>query len=182
MPVACQKFPDTKRPRAVHRPDEDDVAISAVDQFGAPQDERPHQDVAQFGVRLNDTEELLAADLDDLTRLAHAQPCHRAPSGQHVALAGKLPGLQRDDERLTVRRPPQHLNRAAEDDETCGASVADVVENITARNGTAAAVRGDSRDLRGAQRREEFVLIHWSLALVSFSHAACGNALSSSGW
>ena len=77
MAVPRQEFAHPKRPGAVHRSDDDDVAEVAGDQAQAAQDERPHQDLAQLGVGLDHGEQLLAIELDHLARLAHLQACDR---------------------------------------------------------------------------------------------------------
>ena len=50
-------------------PISDDVAEAAGDQLDAAEDERPHQDLAQLGVGLDQPEQLLAIELDHLARL-----------------------------------------------------------------------------------------------------------------
>ena len=71
--VPGQELVVPKRSRAVHRADHDDVAQVPGDQFEAAQDERPHQDLAQLRVGLDDGEQLLAIELDHVAGLADAQ-------------------------------------------------------------------------------------------------------------
>ena len=59
MAVPRQEFAGAKRPGAVRRSDDDDVAEVAGNQSQAAQDERPHQDLAQLGVGLDQGEQLL---------------------------------------------------------------------------------------------------------------------------
>ena len=69
MSVARQKLLDPQRAGAMRRADEHDVAEAARDQLDAAQDERPHQDLAQLGVGLDERQQLLAIELDDFARL-----------------------------------------------------------------------------------------------------------------
>ena len=95
-------------------PIDDDVAEAAGDQLDAAQDERPHQDLAQLGVGLDEREQLLAIELDHFARLADAQARQRPAAGDHVAFAGELPGTVRDDERLGGAGGRKHLKLAAD--------------------------------------------------------------------
>ena len=102
MAVAGQKLLDPQRTGAVHRSDQHDVTKTAGDQLNSTQDERPHEDLAQLGVGLHDSEQLLAIELDHLTGLGrtHARQC--PPPGDHRAFARELTAPVNDDEDLVV--------------------------------------------------------------------------------
>src|SRR6202040_262151 len=87
MPVAREELLDTEGARGMSGADEDDVTDSARDDLHAPQDERPHQDLAQLAVGLHERQQLLATHLDHRARLAHADADEPAAARQHVDLA-----------------------------------------------------------------------------------------------
>ena len=77
MAIPGQEFLDAERPGAVRRADHDDVTQIVRDQLEAPQDERPHQDLAQLRVGLYQREQLLAIELNHFARLADAETSQR---------------------------------------------------------------------------------------------------------
>jgi hypothetical protein len=64
----------------------------------------------------------------------------------------------RDDEHFGSARWPQNLELTIEDDEERKDLVSDFYERIAARNGAAASMRLDSRNLRVRQRREQVIV------------------------
>ena len=87
MAVPRQKFLHAQRSRAVREPIDDDVTQIARNHAEPALDERPHQNLTQLRVGLDEREELLAIELDHFARLADAQSCDRAAPGDHVAFA-----------------------------------------------------------------------------------------------
>ena len=100
MAVAYQKLLHPQRASTVRRANQDDIPKAAGNQLGPAEDERPHEDLAQFGIGLYEGEQLLVIELDHLTRLADAQSRQRPAAGDHVALARELPRPVTDDQRL----------------------------------------------------------------------------------
>jgi hypothetical protein len=121
----------------------------------------------QLRICLNEAEELIAMQLEDFARFAHTQSGNRPAASEDVRFAGELTCAKRDDRRLALARLAQSLNLPAEDDEERQASVTDVHQHISACDWTPATERGDARKMRIGELREEFVLIHWCLGLVS---------------
>src|SRR5258708_5253829 len=79
---------------AMRRANQDDVAIAAGDQLDAVEDERPHEDLAQLGVCLNESEQLFSSELDHFATRDGPNPHQRPATGQHRAFAGELPGAK----------------------------------------------------------------------------------------
>ena len=115
MAVARQKLLHAQRAGAVRRANHDDIAKVAGDQLDAAEHERPHEDVAQLGIGLNQGEQLFAIELDHLARLGGARRRHARRPVIIDAFARELTRPVRDDERLRQRRT--HLELAAHDDE-----------------------------------------------------------------
>ena len=55
------------------------------DQLDAAQDERPHQDLAQLAVGLDERQELLAVELEHLATLNHANVHERRTARQQAS-------------------------------------------------------------------------------------------------
>ena len=131
MAIACQELLDAQRTGAMRRANQDDIAVAAGNQLDASEDERAHEDVAQLGVRLDESEQLLAIELDHLAWLADPGPRQRPSAGQHVAFAGELPGPMRDDQRFGSRGRSQHLQLAAQHDEERHRPLSHLDEHVT---------------------------------------------------
>ena len=154
MAVPRQEFAGAKRPGAVRRSDDDDVAEVAGNQSQAAHDERPHQDLAQLGVGLDQGEQFVAIELDHLARLAHLQACDRAPAGNHVGFAGEVPGSMPHNQRVGTLAGADRLDLAGHDDEERNGPAAHLDEHLAARGRPPASVRGNAGDLLLGERRE----------------------------
>src|SRR4051812_40702309 len=123
------------------------IADATRDESRAPENERAHQHLAQFGVGLHEQQQLLTIELDDFTALAHTNTGERATARNHVALTGKLAGAVGRDQYFRVASRTQHANRTADDDKERDHLVSSVDEHFIAHRRTAAAMRRDSLDL-----------------------------------
>src|SRR6185295_17711826 len=95
MPVARQEFFDAEGTGRVQRADEYRVAKPPCDEFVPSQNERAHQDLAEFGVGLHEGKQLRACELEDLRRLGRQDSNRRTLSRQHAGLARELPRDER---------------------------------------------------------------------------------------
>ena len=101
MPVTRQEFFDADRSGRVQRADKYRVTKPARDEFGPAQNERAHEDLAEFGVGLHKGQQLRACQLEDLRRLGRQDSNRRTLSRQHVGLARELPRDERGDQRVS---------------------------------------------------------------------------------
>src|SRR5207244_673965 len=70
MAVARQELFDAKRARRMSRPQKHDVSEAMSNQFQPAQDEGSHENLAQFAVGLNESQQLFAFEFDQFARLA----------------------------------------------------------------------------------------------------------------
>ena len=139
----------------MRRANQDDVAIAAGNQLDAAEDERPHEDLAQLGVRLHESEQLFAIELDHLAGLAGAHPRQRPAASQHGAFAGELPGAVSDDQRFGAAGWSQHLDLAAQHHEERHGPLSHLDEHLTGRHRAPSPVRRDARDLCRRECRKD---------------------------
>ena len=88
---------DSQRLRHVDGADQHDVTDVPRDHLDAPQNEGAHHDLAQIAVRLYQREQVVAIDLEHLTRLGGADLDEPTASGEDADLAIELPGPVHDD-------------------------------------------------------------------------------------
>jgi len=136
------------------RADEHHVRRAARDHREPPQDEGPHEDVAQLAVRLHEGHELGAVHLDHFPGLARAVSGESAPAGQDGDLPGERPDSVRDDDLLDVRDHPHRLDAAGGDHEDPPA-LAHFEQDLAALHATAAPMGGDPFHLRRGQPGED---------------------------
>jgi hypothetical protein len=77
--VARQELFHSQRAGAVRRANHDDISKLAGDQLETADHERPHENLAQLGVGLNQGEQLFTLELNHFTGLA------RSRGGLHAA-------------------------------------------------------------------------------------------------
>ena len=126
-------------------------------QLQAAQDERPHQNLAQLSIGLDQREQRLAVELNDLTWLAYAQAAECAAPRDHVGFARKLTGAMAHDERLATVGRTQRLDFAAEDDKHRHRFVADLDQHFASRRRAAPSVRRNSRELVFCEGRKDAI-------------------------
>ena len=85
--IARQEFLDAQRAGTMRRSNQNDVTKAAGDQLAAPEDERPHEDLAQLGIRLDESEQLFPSELDYLARRDGQKPRQSSATSQHGAFA-----------------------------------------------------------------------------------------------
>ena len=119
------------------------------------QDEGAQQDLAQLGVALHQQPEILAIDGDDGARVLDPPADEAPPRGEHVDLAGELPGPVHDDRLLAIADREHDLDRPLEHHEEARVLLADVEQQLAGRDLAALADRGDARDLRVGQLGEQ---------------------------
>ena len=66
------------------------VVQRSIEERNAAKDECAHEDLAQLGVRLQQTEKTLAFDLDDVTGLDCADRREAAPAAHEIQLPAEL--------------------------------------------------------------------------------------------
>ena len=84
--IARQELLDAQRAGAIPLANQHDVTITAGDQLDAAEDERPHEDLAQLGIRLDKSEQLFTGELDHLARRDGPNPRQSSATRQHGAL------------------------------------------------------------------------------------------------
>jgi hypothetical protein len=87
MAIPRQELLHAERPGAMAGTNHDDIAQIARDQRQPTQDERPHQNLAQLRVGLDQGQQLVAIEVNHLARLADAQTSDRAPPLNQRAFA-----------------------------------------------------------------------------------------------
>ena len=101
MTVPRQEFLHSEGPSAVRRADHDHVTEIVRNQLEPAQDERPHDDLAQLSVGLNQRQQRFPIQLKHFAGLADAQTCERATTAYQGGFAQELPGLKADQFRVS---------------------------------------------------------------------------------
>jgi hypothetical protein len=115
--VAGEELLDAKGVAGVTRPDDHDVPESLGNQLHAAEDERPHQDLAQLAVGLDERHQLMAIELDHGAGFTRAHADQPAAAGQQAHLARELPPSEDGHELFGVAGPPHELEAAGGDDD-----------------------------------------------------------------
>src|SRR6266478_6469302 len=110
--IARQELLDAQRAGAMRRANQNDVTIATGDQLDAAENERPHEDLAQLGVRLDESEQLFPSELDRLARRDGPNPRQTSATSQHGAFAGELPSAKSGEQRFGYPRCSEHLDLA----------------------------------------------------------------------
>ena len=79
------------------------VAITPTDEFESPQDERAHQDLAEFRVLRHQRPQRVSAQLDKLARLRHASTHQTSLPGNHGHLTRESAWVVRSHHALAVQ-------------------------------------------------------------------------------
>jgi pyruvate/2-oxoglutarate dehydrogenase complex dihydrolipoamide dehydrogenase (E3) component len=74
MAVAGKEVFYTQRPGTVSGAEQHRITVTSADQFCAPQDERAHNDIANLGVRLQESQQLLSFNGDRFAVLDDPDP------------------------------------------------------------------------------------------------------------
>ena len=82
------------------------------DQLDAAQDKRPHEDIAEFAVRLQERAQPGTVELNDLAVLDHRKSGQLRPPGEDRHLSRELAGPVHGDEILAGRRTHVDLHGA----------------------------------------------------------------------
>ena len=152
--VAGQELLHSKRRRGMRRADEHDVTNPLRRELHAAIDEGSHQELADLGVGLHDAQQLFASHLDHFARLAGSRAHQGAPPEDHVGFASELTRAVDRHQRVPRVRGADDLDLAGDDHEERHRGIARLDQDISAHDRTHDAVRGDSRNLRRRQRRE----------------------------
>jgi hypothetical protein len=147
MSVAQQELLQAQGARAVMRADEHHVALPTHDQADAAEDERPHDELAQLGVRLHQGAERVAGHLQHLAVLRRQATDQAAPASEHAHLTGELPGLHPDDGTLAVLARQHDLERSPEKDVEPGVLRALLEEHLAPVHRPAGAQMREAADL-----------------------------------
>src|SRR6185295_20161944 len=100
LSVASQKGPETQGVRRVARSNQHEPAQGVVDEVRVAEGEGAQEQLAQLGIRLNDVPEVRLLDLERRRRIQRAGADQASPPGDHVHLAGELPGRMNRDALL----------------------------------------------------------------------------------
>ena len=155
MAIARQELFHSQRSGAVGRSQHDDIAKLVGDQLKAAEHERPHKNLAQLGVCLNQGEQLFTLQLNHFTGLAHAQAAHRPTTGDHDGFAGELARPVGHDEDLRGTRGPEGLHLAADHDEERHVVVPDFDQDLSTGDRPSTPARCDACHLCARQRRKQ---------------------------
>jgi hypothetical protein len=112
LPVAAQELTNVLRAPGVTRAEQDHVVRVLGHQGDTSQDERPHEDLAQLRVALNERPEVVAVDGNDRTVARHPCSDETATGGKHVDLTGELARVVNGDWLLTIPDGPDDLELA----------------------------------------------------------------------
>jgi hypothetical protein len=159
MSVARQESSNPQRIRAMFRPGDDDVAEAVCDQFHSSQDEGAHQDVAEFGIALDQPLDVRMIELNDFAVFARTDLQQGAAVREHVQLARELPGSENSDERCPSCRRPDYLNLSRPHDKERRLALPLFHEHVITAHGPNAAQRGHAVDLRRGQYGED--VLEW---------------------
>src|SRR5215467_11645005 len=132
MSVPCEELAEAERSRAVGRAQQHRVAVPSGDELDATQNERPHHDLADLALELQHAEHLVAIENDDLAVFVRANAHERGTSGEQVGLTGELPRVMQMDERVSLVRDAENLDRAAYDDEAGRMRIARLHQRLAA--------------------------------------------------
>jgi hypothetical protein len=139
----------------MHRANQHGIAKAAGDQFDAAEDERPHQDFAQLGVRLHERQQLVPIELDHLSWFGDERPNEHAPAGDHGGFAEKPTWPVRDDERVRAAGGTEDPDGTADQCKKGNVLVGDVVQDFSSGDRSLASMRRNPRHLCRVQRRKE---------------------------
>jgi hypothetical protein len=95
--VSREEFPNTKRVRRVSRTKDHHIGEAFRKYFDAPEDERAHENVAQFSISLHQPEQNRTIDFNDFACFGRPQPAENAASEKDADLARELAGLENRD-------------------------------------------------------------------------------------
>ena len=155
MPVARQELFHPQCGRAVHGSEEHGVAKSTRDQLDAPEDERSHEDLAQFGVGLHEGKEPCVVELDDFPRFDDTGPRQGAAACDHGRFAQELRRAVGDDDGVGTSGGAPYLNLPRHDNEEGEVLVTQFDQHFSLRDRAAAPVRVDPRHLRSREFGEQ---------------------------
>jgi hypothetical protein len=110
--VAREEFLHTERSLAVSRSDQDDVAVPLCDELDAAQNERPHEDVAELAITLQQVEQLVPLDFNDLAAVANDVSWNPRAPGECVDLSREHSGLHSRSDRLSAQRGSHEIDRS----------------------------------------------------------------------
>jgi hypothetical protein len=131
----------------VVRPNQHDVSEPARDQLRSAQKKRAHENLAQFRVGLDKSQELIAVHFDQLTRLADTKRDKCPATGEHGDLAGELAGHNGRHRCLAIARQIQGFDGARVDDEELRGWLPRCDEYFAALYATHVTMHGDALDL-----------------------------------
>ena len=130
------------------RSDHEDIAKIVGNQRHTPQDERPHEDLAQLGVGLHELQQLIPTELDQLAALGDTDAGETPEPKEHIDLAAELPG------KAGGKPGDKSGDATVDDDEEVDGLDARFHDHVASLDGPAMAMRGNARDLRRCQYRK----------------------------
>ena len=159
MVVAGQEFAQAQRVAGVARSQENHVASAFVDQRQPAQNERPHENLAQFGIAGDEGTKRVGVEFQNFARLGNEAPHQTAPAGDHGDFAGKLAGVMFRDEPLSLQIRLQNVQRAGKQDEKRDVRVAHIKQDFAGLHTAHFAGRANAVNLCRGQRGKRLSLI-----------------------
>ena len=158
MVVAGEELPQAQRAGRVARAHDHDVAVPALDEGEAAQDEGADEDFAQLGVARDQSAERLGGQLQELSGLGDAPENQALLAGDHGHLAGERAGVVVGDGALAVERGLDDLHGSRRGGRRRGRRFVRGEQDLAGRDLPQMAQGPDAVDLRGRQRREDLGL------------------------
>ncbi|MBI4468610.1 MAG: hypothetical protein HY650_04730 [Acidobacteria bacterium] len=122
MAVAGQEFLDPQGSRAMSRPDEHHIADPPGNELNPAKDEGPHEDIAQFTVRLHQREKPLSIDFDHFSRLADPYAGQSGSTREQGHFAGEHARPERGHQFFGCGQGPDDVDSTFGDEEEPGRS------------------------------------------------------------
>ena len=117
MAVSGQEILDPKRPCAMIRSDQHNVSEAVRDNLDSAEDESPHENVAEFAIRLYQSHQVFAIDIEHFSRLTCAYLHKTTPAREHGDFTGEHTRFKNGNEILGCSRGPHNLDFTGNNDE-----------------------------------------------------------------
>jgi hypothetical protein len=151
MSIPAQKLAYSQGTGTMARTHQDDIALAATDERQPPQDERPHENLAQLGVFGDQQPQAISTNLKKLTRLSNAASHQTALPGDHGDLAGKLSGAVGHDWALARQIRLHNFHAARKQNEKRDPGIVGLEQDFAWLNLSQLATGTDTTDLRRSQ-------------------------------
>jgi len=147
MPVAHQKFFEPKGAGGMGRADKHNISDAGRHQLNPAEDERPHEDLAEFGIGLHQSHHALAIQLNHLAALGGTPSKERPAAGERARLTRELPRTMDGDKGLSRTRGAHNLQFAGDNHKEGYGTITLLDEHLARLYVTRAPVRRNPTDL-----------------------------------